>query len=133
MLLVQNIMQKIFISILILVCFLSHGFSHLQTKEEDDSALIKTEKINNELIIKAEFKNISNEKKNIGYKLQVEKTSKSGNSNINQSGKAEVKKGETKLLSTSKVNLEPGLKCNIELLIYENGKKIAEKSLFYKI
>ncbi len=132
MLLVQNIMQKFFISILILVCFLSYGFSNFQTKEENDSALIKTEKIDNELIIKAEFKNIYNEKKNVEYKLQVEKISRSGNSNINQSGKAEVKKGETKILSTSKVSLEPGLKCNIKLLIYENGKKIAEKSLFYK-
>ncbi len=65
----------------------------------------------------------------MNFSLSLRRQNKGNNSTSTQSGRFDLAASESKILSTSSINIEPGDELTIELKLLDNGKEVSSATI----
>jgi len=66
------------------------------------------------------------------FSLSLRRQNKANSSSTSQSGRFDLAASESKVLSTTSINIEPGDELTIELKLLDNGKEVSRVTISSK-
>ena len=127
-------MVKLLMVPLVIACYLLYAVENTYTAENGKSeyrAWLEIEADNSHLEIKAYCRNNSSENSVLKYELKAQKKGRAGKTASSQSGPVYLRSQEEKCLSRLGLRVSPKDVYEIKLEVYEDGKLVAEDSVFY--